>query len=198
MTELAGLGTTHALYANNVHGSIGVALPSVEVRVADYADVSTTMPIGEPGELVVRGPIVTDGYLGNATATAEAFDDGWFRTGDVAYADAEGHFFIVDRRKDLIITAGYNVYPAEIERVVAAHPAVAMVGVGRVADDVRGELARAYIVLRPTQSATEGEIIEYCRGTLAAYKLPRSVSFVDDLPRTSSGKIMRHKLAELD
>jgi long-chain acyl-CoA synthetase len=199
MTELAGLGTTHALYAPNVHGSIGVALPGVEVRVASFDDVAVTMPPGEPGELMVRGPIVMLGYYGNDDATAATIEpDGWLHTGDVALADAHGRFFIVDRRKDMIITAGYNVYPAEIERVIAGHPAVAMVAVGSEADAVKGELARAYVVLKPGASADEAEILGYCRPHLAAYKLPRSVRFVTDLPKTSTGKVMRRELHKLD
>jgi long-chain acyl-CoA synthetase len=199
MTELAGLGTTHALYAPNVHGSIGVALPGIEVRVASFDDATTTMPPGEPGELMVRGPIVMLGYYGNDAATAETIEpDGWLHTGDVAVADPYGRFAIVDRRKDMIITGGYNVYPAEIERVVAGHSAVAMVAVGSQADSLKGELARAYVVLRPGASATEAEILDHCRPHLAPYKLPRSVKFVDDLPKTSTGKIMRRELRKLD
>jgi len=119
-------------------------------------------------------------------------------TGDIATRDEEGHFFVVDRRKDLILTGGFNVYPAEIERVVAAHPAVAMVAVGSVPDETYGELARAYVVLRPGATATEAEIIDHCRPHLAAYKRPRSVRFVPDLPKTSTGKVMRRELKTLD
>lgn len=198
MTELAGLGTTHALYAPNVHGSIGVALPGIEVRVASFEEAGRTVPTGEPGELMVRGPVVMQGYYGNDAATRETIEpDGWLHTGDVAVADAAGYFRIVDRRKDMIITAGYNVYPAEIERVLAAHPAVAMVAVGPTPDEMKGELARAYVVLRPGTSAGEAELIDYCRPHLAAYKLPRSVRFVADLPKTSTGKIMRRELRTL-
>jgi long-chain acyl-CoA synthetase len=198
MTELAGLGTTHALYAPNVHGSIGVALPGIEIRVASFDDPGRTVPAGDPGELMVRGPIVMQGYYGNDAATRETIEpDGWLHTGDVAVADVAGYFRIVDRRKDMIITAGYNVYPAEIERVLAAHPAVAMVAVGPAPDEVKGELARAYVVLRAGASATEAELIDYCRPQLAAYKLPRSVMFVADLPKTSTGKIMRRELRTL-
>jgi long-chain acyl-CoA synthetase len=199
MTELAGLGTTHALYAPNRHGSIGVALPGVEVRVAAFDAAERTLPPGEPGELMVRGPIVMQGYYGNEKATQDALEpDGWLHTGDVGVADDAGYFRIVDRRKDMIITAGYNVYPAEIERVLAGHPAVAMSAVGAVTDEIKGELARAYVVLRPGAAATEAELIEFCRPHLAAYKLPRSVRFVPDLPKTSTGKIMRRELRTLD
>ena len=124
--------------------------------------------------------------------------NGWLHTGDVAVADDAGHFRIVDRRKDMIITAGYNVYPAEIERVLAGHAAVAMSAVGAVTDEIKGELARAYVVLRPGASATEAELLDFCRPHLAAYKLPRSVRFVADLPKTSTGKVMRRELRTLD
>ena len=195
MTEIAGLGTTHALHAPPVPGSIGVSLPGVEVRIADLADPSRDAPRGEPGELMVRGPIVMLGYHGNPQATAETIEpDGWLHTGDIATMDATGHVFVVDRRKDMIITGGYNVYPAEIERVLAAHPAVAMVAAGPVPDPVKGELACAYVVLAPGASATEDELIAFAGGSLAAYKRPRLVRFVDDLPTTSTGKVMRREL----
>ena len=125
-------------------------------------------------------------------------DDGWLRTGDVAVMDADGYVTIVDRLKDMILTGGYNVYPAEIERVLASHPAVAISAVGPVADPVRGEQAHAYVVLKPGVTASEDELIAHCRSQLAAYKLPRSVLFVADLPRTSTGKVMRRELRTLD
>ncbi len=199
MTELGGAGTSNASYMPNVHGSIGFALPGVEARVATLDDPAGTVPDGEPGELMIRGPLVMLGYYGNEEATRAAIEpDGWLHTGDIASRDDEGHYFIVDRRKDLIITGGFNVYPAEIERVVASHPAVAMVAVGSVPDETLGELARAYVVLRPGSSATPAQIIEHCRPHLAAYKLPRSVRFVPDLPKTSTGKVMRWELKTLD
>ena len=199
MTELAGAGTSNCSYMPNVHGSIGFALPGAEARVAAIDDPGVTVPDGEPGELMIRGPLVMLGYYGNEAATRATIEpDGWMHTGDIASRDDEGHYFIVDRRKDLIITGGFNVYPAEIERVVASHPAVAMVAVGSVPDETHGELARAYVVLRPGVTATETEIIEHCRLHLAAYKLPRSVRFVPDLPKTSTGKVMRRELKTLD
>lgn len=197
MTEIAGLGTTHAVYAPAVPGSIGVALPGIAVRVADLDDVTRDAAVGVPGELMVRGPIVMMGYYGNPEETARTIEaDGWLHTGDIAYADQSGHFFVVDRRKDLIITAGYNVYPAEIERVLSAHPAVAMVAVGPVHDAVKGELACAYVVRRDGAEVTADELIDFTRDRLAAYKRPRRVIFVSSLPATSTGKIMRRKLAE--
>lgn len=199
MTELSGLGTTHALHAGGVAGSIGVALPGIEVRVASLDDPTATAPPGEPGELMVRGPLVMLGYHGHPEATAEAIDaDGWLHTGDIAYADENGYFYVVDRRKDMILSGGYNVYPAEIERVIAGHPAVAMVGVGGIPDPIKGEVPRAYVVLRRGTQVTEAELNDHCRRSLAPYKLPRSIAFVPDLPKTSSGKIMRRELHKLD
>jgi long-chain acyl-CoA synthetase len=199
MTELAGLGTAHALYAPNRLGSIGVAAPGIDVRVGDLVDPERTCAPDEPGELMVRGPITMLGYYGNPSATADVLDDdGWLRTGDVAVVSDDGYFTVVDRRKDMILTGGYNVYPAEIERVLAGHPAVAISAVGPVADAVRGEQARAYVVLKPGASVTEQELVDHCRAELASYKLPRSVVFVEDLPRTSTGKVMRRELRKLD
>lgn len=198
MTELSGLGTTHAVYAPPVPGSIGVALPGLEVKIGAIDGTAGEVPAGEHGELLVRGPLVMLGYYGRADATAETLTaDGWLRTGDVAYADETGHFFIVDRLKDMIVTAGYNVYPAEIERVIGAHPDVALVAVGGRPDPVKGEIAVAYVIPLPGTALTPTEVSEYCRQHLAAYKRPREVVFVDSLPTTSSGKLMRRKLAEL-
>ncbi|MGI9644017.1 MAG: class I adenylate-forming enzyme family protein, partial [Ilumatobacteraceae bacterium] len=171
----------------------------VECRIADVDDAAKTLRPNEAGELMVRGPIVMQGYFGNDEKTNETIEpDGWLHTGDVARMDEDGCVFIVDRKKDMILTAGYNVYPAEIERVVAGHPAVALVAVGSVDDEMKGELAKAYVVLKEGATATQEEIIEYCRGTLAAYKVPRHVQFVDDVPKTSTGKIMRRMLRTLD
>lgn len=199
MTELSGLGATHALYAPNVHGSIGVALPGNELRVVSAEDGVTECGPGEPGELVARGPLVTLGYYHDDVATAEAITpEGWLRTGDVATHDGAGRFFIVDRLKDMILTAGYNVYPAEIERVLIGHPSVSLVAVGREPDDVKGEVAHAYVVPTPGSAANADELTRYCRQHLAAYKVPREIHFVADLPTTSSGKLMRRMLRQPD
>jgi long-chain acyl-CoA synthetase len=199
MTELAGLGTTFPSNGPHKLGSIGIALPHVEARIADVSDASKTMPPGEIGELMIRGPIVMLGYYGNDAATRETIEpDGWLHTGDLARVDEDGAIFIVDRRKDMINSSGFKVFPAEIERVVAAHPAVAMVAVGSQPDDLKGEIAKAYVVLKPGVSADAEDIIALCRKELAAYKVPRAMQFVSDLPKTSTGKIMRRELRKLD
>lgn len=198
MTEIAGLGATHTPYAPSSPGSIGIAMPGTELRIRALVGEGEAKS-GEPGELMVRGPLVMLGYYGNPNATAEALQpDGWLRTGDIATCDSTGHYFVVDRMKDMLVTAGYNVYPAEIERVVGGHPDVAMVAVGRRTDEVRGEIAVAFVVARPGSNPTAESILEFCRAGLAAYKRPRDVVFVLDLPKTSSGKLMRRKLSDLD
>ena len=199
MTELAGPGTTHASACERRLGSIGVAIPYVEARIGALEDSAATAPVGEPGELLIRGPIVPMGYYGNEAATEEAFDeDGWFRTGDVATRDGDGFLWVVDRKKDMINTAGFNVYPAELERVLATHPDVSMVAVGSVPDREKGELAKAYIVPRPGAEPTVDGIVAHCREHLAPYKVPRQIQFVPDLPVNSTGKILRRELHTID
>lgn len=199
MTEIAGLGSTHPLYGPAKMGSIGLTLPYCELRIADNEDYRKALPAEEVGELMIRGPIVMMGYFNDPTRTKEALEpDGWLHTGDLAKMDSDGCVFVVDRKKDMIVTAGYNVYPAEIERVLAAHPKIAMSAVGSIPDDQKGEVAKAYIVLKTGEHATSEEIVSFCRLSLAAYKVPRAVTFVADLPKTSSGKIMRRELKTLD
>ena len=199
MTELGGLGSTFAANGPVKHGSIGVALPYTEARIASTEDASKTLLAGEVGELMIKGGIVMQGYFGNDQATRNTIaSDGWMHTGDVASMDEDGCIFIVDRKKDMILTAGYNVYPAEIDRVVAGHPDVALVAVGSIPDEEKGELAKAYIVPKVGATPSADNVIAYCREHLAAYKVPRAVQFVDDLPKTSTGKVMRRELKTLD
>ena len=199
MTEIAGLGSTHPLYGTNKHGSIGCAMPYCELRIADAENAAKTMPRGEVGELMVRGPIVMIGYFGDEEKTRETLEsDGWLHTGDLGTMDEDGCVYIVDRKKDMILTGGYNVYPAEIERVLASHPAVALAAVGKQEDELKGEIAKAYVVLKQAKIVNEAELIDFCRERLAAYKCPRKVQFVSDVPKTSTGKIMRRELFRLD
>lgn len=143
MTEIGGLGTTFASNGPIKHGSIGVALPYIEARIADTEDADKTLPAGEVGELMIKGGIVMQGYYGNEQATKDTIEpDGWLHTGDVASMDEDGCVFIVDRKKDMILTAGFNIYPAELERVIAGHPDVALVAVGSIPDEEKGSSPR--------------------------------------------------------
>jgi long-chain acyl-CoA synthetase len=199
MTEIAGVGATFPSYGRHTLGSIGIALPYCEAKIASVDDATVSMPAGEVGELMIKGPIVMMGYYGNEAATRDTIEpDGWLHTGDLASIDDIGQIFVVDRKKDMINTAGFKVFPAEIERVIAGHPAVAMVAVGSQPDDIKGEIAKAYVVLKPGTEIAAAAILDLCRGQLAAYKVPRAVQFVADLPKTSTGKIMRRELKTLD
>ena len=199
MTELAGATSANPIYAANKPGTIGVPYPGNAFRVVDIEDASREMPCGEPGELMFHGPLVMMGYFNNPGATAETIRaDGWLHTGDIAVMDEDGYATIVDRKKDMILTAGFNVYPAELERVICMHPAVALAAVGAVADEAKGELAKAYVIRKPGAQVTAAELIAHCREHLAAYKVPRAVQFVDAVPMTASGKIMRRLLKDID
>jgi long-chain acyl-CoA synthetase len=195
MTELAGLGTTHSIHGPKRLGSIGVALPHLEARIAPVEGEPRALPAREIGELQIRGPVTMREYLGQPEATTETLlPGGWLRTGDLAHMDDEGFIFIVDRLKDIIITAGFNIYPAELERVIAEHPDVAMVAVGGIPDAIKGELAKAYVVLKAGKSPSVADLEAHCRARLAAYKVPRAFQFVVDLPKTSTGKVLRRHL----
>ena len=199
MTELAGPGIMQHSYCENRLGSAGIMMPFMQGRIVSPEDPSKELPVGEVGELMIKGPFNMIGYYGNEKATAETIEpDGWLHSGDLCKVDADGYFYIVDRKKDMILTAGYNIYPAEIERIIVGHPAVAMVGVGAKPDAQKGEIAKAYVVLKPGASVEPSGIIDHCRQHLAAYKVPREVQIVPALPTTSSGKIMRRELKRLD
>jgi long-chain acyl-CoA synthetase len=199
MTELAGATSANPIYAANKPGTIGQPYPGNAFRVVDIDDPTREMPRGEPGELMYYGPLVMMGYFNNPTATAETVrPDGWLHTGDIATMDEDGYATIVDRKKDMILTAGFNVYPAELERVICMHPAVALAAVGAIADEAKGELAKAYVMVKPGLEVTAAELIEHCREQLAAYKVPRAIQFVESVPMTASGKIMRRMLKDID
>jgi long-chain acyl-CoA synthetase len=173
-------------------GSIGTPIWGVEMRCVDSD--GRDVPAGELGEIVIRGHNVMKGYYKRPDANAEAIKDGWFYTGDVAYKDEDGYFFIKDRVKDMIIRGGFNVYPREIEEVLYGHPAIAEAAVIGVHDEALGEEIKAVVAFKPGQSAAAQEIVDYCRERLAAYKYPRSVEIRDALPKTATGKILKREL----
>lgn len=174
-------------------GSIGRPNYFIAARVVD--DAGHAVEPGEVGELVLKGPAACSGYFADAAATAAAFDaDGWFHTGDLARSDADGYFFIVDRKKDMFISGGENVYPVEIEAVLYTHPAVAQCAVVPLADPQWGEVGRAVVALRPGASATPDELLAHCRAHLARYKIPKLVELRDSLPLSPAGKILKRAL----
>jgi long-chain acyl-CoA synthetase len=174
-------------------GSIGVPVDGVEIRLID--DEGGVVGVGAVGELQVKGPNVMKGYWKNPEATAKAIDaDGWFSTGDMAKVDDDGFYFIVDRKKDLIIRGGYNVYPREVEEVLYEHPAVAEAAVVGVPHDELGEEVAACVSLKSGQEVTPDELREYVKGQVAAYKYPRTVWIVDELPKGPTGKILKRQI----
>jgi long-chain acyl-CoA synthetase len=177
-------------------GSIGIPIPSTEARVVDVETGETEMPIGESGELIIKGPQVMKGYLNMPEETAETLKEGWLFTGDVATMDESGYFYIVDRKKDMIVASGYNVYPREIEEVLFEHADVAEAVAIGVADEYRGESVKAFVVKRSGAQATEEEILAFCKERLASYKAPKAVEFREELPKSAVGKLLRRVLVD--
>jgi len=192
ITEAAGNLVANLRYGGRPELSCGVPYPLTDVRIVDPLDQD--VPDGEVGELIARGPQIMTGYWNRPEATAEALRGGWFHTGDLARRDERGFYFIVDRKNDLILTGGYNVYPAEIEDVLQAHPDVAMCAVFGIPDEIKGEKPWAAVVPRAGAELDEAILDAHCRGQLAAYKVPRCFVIVDELPRSSVGKILRREL----
>ncbi|MEH7014731.1 long-chain fatty acid--CoA ligase [Neobacillus niacini] len=179
-------------------GSTGIPMVNLEVKIVDIATGTMEMPIGEPGEIIVKGPIVTTGYWKNPEETKKTIRDGWLHTGDIGTMDSDGYFYIVGRKKELIITGGFNVYPAEVEDVIYQHPAVLEAGVYGVPDSYRGETIKAAIVLKKDAILTAEEIQDWCRERITRYKVPRIIEFRESLPKTAVGKILRRQLRDDD
>ena len=199
LSEATPVTHCNPIYGKRKEGSwIGLPVPDTEAAIMDLETGEKTLGVGDVGELCIRGPQVMKGYWNMPTETANSLRGGWLHTGDIARMDSDGFFQIVDRKKDMILgTGGYNIYPREVEDVLYEHPkvleaAVAGVPVGRE----KGERVKAYVVLKPGETATEDEMIEYCRENLAPYKVPKFVEFRDELPKTMVGKILRRVLVE--
>ncbi|MCG8472794.1 MAG: long-chain fatty acid--CoA ligase [Desulfobacterales bacterium] len=175
-------------------GSIGIPAPDTECRIVDLADGVTDMPVGEVGELLIKGPQIMKGYHNRPDATAETLVDGWLHTGDIAKMDEDGYFYIVDRKKDMILSGGYNVYPRDIDEVLYEHPKVQEACAIGIPHAHRGEAVKAFVVLKAGETATEEEMISFCSDKLAKYKWPVSVEFREELPKSTVGKILRKDL----
>ncbi|MBI3361583.1 MAG: AMP-binding protein, partial [Chloroflexi bacterium] len=188
------------MLGKNVAGSIGLPFPDVECEIVSLDDGVSEMPVGEIGEIVLRGPQVMKGYWQMPTETSNALRDRgdggapWLFTGDIGRMDAEGYFYVVDRKKEMIKASGFQVWPREVEEVISAHPKVLEVGVAGVPDSYRGEAPKAWIVPRPGATLTEQEIIEWCRDKLARFAVPAEIEFRCELPKTTVGKVLRREL----
>ena len=180
----------------SVGGSIGVPIPGTDVRVVDAETGEQEVPFGEPGELVVKGPQVMKGYWQMPEETARTLREGWLHTGDIARMDEEGCLYIVDRKKDMINTSGFKVYPREVEEVLYQHEEVVEAVAVGVPDEYRGETVKAFVVRKPGNAVSEEELVSYCKENLAPYKVPKVLEFRDELPKSAVGKLLRRVLAD--
>jgi long-chain acyl-CoA synthetase len=194
LTETSPVLTTNRMAEEPRALSVGKPVPGVELRIIDEA--GRDVEVGDPGEIVVRGPNVFKGYWRREDATSEAFVDGWFRTGDVAVRDEDGYIFLVDRRRDLIIVSGFNVFPSEVEAALGEHPGVKEVAVIGAPHPYTGEAVRAFVVPENGTSPTQGELLGFLRDRIARFKLPESIDFVETLPHLPTGKILKRALPD--
>lgn len=195
LTETSPVTHANFIWGKRVKGSIGVPWPDTDATILSLGEGETVKP-GEIGEIAIKGPQVMKGYWNRPEETAMSFADGWFLTGDLGYMDEEGYFYIVDRKKDMIIAGGFNIYPREVEEVLYEHDAIQECVVVGIPDPYRGETVKAFIVLKEGKTVTSEELNEYARRHLASYKVPRSYEFRTELPKTAVGKILRRTLVE--
>ena len=196
LTETSPVTHANPLNGRRKIGSIGVPVPNTDMKVVSVDDPSTEVPAGTQGELLLKGPQVMRGYWNAPDESAAVLTDGWLRTGDIATIDEDGYCVIVGRKKDMIIAGGYNIYPDEVDAVLMAHPAVLESATIGVPDRARGETVKSFVVLSPGQTVGADDLIAHCRRELAAYKIPRSIAFLDELPKSSALKILRRELRD--
>ena len=177
-------------------GTVGIPMPDTDVKIVDIETGERELPTGEHGEILIKGPQIMMGYYKKPEETAKVLKDGWFFSGDIGCFDEDGYLKITDRKKDMIIAGGYNIYPVEVDGVLFDHPKILEACTIGVKDEYRGETVKAYVVTKSGETLTKEEVIEFCRKNLAAYKVPKIVEFIDELPKTAVGKILRRKLKE--
>ncbi|SHJ31446.1 long-chain acyl-CoA synthetase [Desulfatibacillum alkenivorans DSM 16219] len=197
-TENTAFGTCTPWKGKVKLGTVGVPLPNTDIKIVDMVTGENEMPPGEPGEICIKGPQVMKGYYNRPEETAKALKDGWFHMGDVGVMDEEGYLSIVDRKKDMIIASGYNIYPAEIDEILLLHPEIAEACTIGIPDEYRGETVKAWVVCNPGVELSEEQVMSYCKEKLAAYKVPKSVKFVDELPKSAIGKLMRREVRRME
>lgn len=196
MTEASPVTHCSPIYGKRKKGSIGLLFPDTDAKIVDLEEGKKELPAGEIGELVVKGPQVMKGYWNREEETRMALREGWLYTGDLARMDEEGYFYIVERKKDMIKSGGENVYPREVEEALFHYPKVKDAVVVGIPDEFRGELIKAYIVLKDGEVASEEEIIDFCKREMALFKVPRALEFRAELPKTFIGKALRRVLLE--
>ncbi len=199
LTEASPITHINPLISDNQKtGSIGMPLPGTRARIVDMEGGSLTLPAGKLGELIIKGPQIMSGYWNKEDETASALRNGWLYTGDLGTMDEDGFFYITDRKKDMVIVGGYNVYPREVDEVLLEHPSILEAVAVGVKDKVRGESIKAFVVLKPYEEMTRADVIAWCKSKLASYKVPRTVEFRSELPKTIVGKVLRRVLQAED
>lgn len=198
MTETAPIATVVPWGGEIKPGTVGIPVPDTDIRIVDLETGEKELPQGEPGEIIISGPQVMMGYYKKPEATRAVLKDGWMYTGDIGFFDQDGYLSIVDRKKDMIIAGGYNIYPVELDDVLFDHPKVLEACCIGVPDEYRGETVKAFIVAKDGETLTEEEVTMYCKEKLAAYKVPKQIEFIDELPKTAVGKILRRELRDLE
>lgn len=196
LTEICPMGTATPYGGPEKPGTVGVPLPGTDLKIVDAASGEEELGPGEPGEICFKGPQVMQGYYNNPAETQKVLKDGWLHTGDIGYLDEDGYLTLVDRKKDMIIASGYNIYPNEIDEILYEHPQVLEACTVGIPDAYRGETVKSFIVSKPDASVTAEDIIAHCKQRLAPYKVPKQIAFVDSLPKSTVGKILRRKLRE--
>lgn len=196
MTESSPVTHVNPILGKRKPGSIGLPLPDTDSRIVDVETGTKEPGLGGEGELIVKGPQVMAGYWRKAEETAATLRDGWLYTGDIGKMDEDGFFYIVDRKKDMILVEGFNVYPREIEEVLFAHPKIKEAAAVGVKDPLRGETVKVFVVAKENEPLSKEEVLSYCREHLAAYKVPKSVEFLDELPKSAIGKVLRRELRD--
>ena len=198
LTETSPLSHANPWRGKAKAGSVGLPVPDTDCKIVDLGDGTQEMGQGESGEILLKGPQLTQGYYKKPKETANAIRDGWFYTGDIGYLDEEGYLYIVDRKKDMIIAGGFNVYPRDIDEVLFEHPKIKEACAVGLPDPYRGETIKAFVVPREGETLTAEEVMAFCREKLAAYKAPKQVEFMEDLPKSTVGKVLRRKLREME
>ncbi|MDH7554561.1 MAG: long-chain fatty acid--CoA ligase [Spirochaetota bacterium] len=198
LTEISPMGTGSPWKGNIKPGTVGVPLPSTDIKIVDVESGTKEMGIGQSGEICFKGPQVMKGYYKKPEETAVVLKDGWLYTGDIGTIDEDGYLTIVDRKKDMIISSGYNIFPLEIDEILFQHPKILEACTIGVPDPYRGEAPKAFVVVKPGEQLTKEEIIAYCKEKLAPYKVPKDIEFIDALPKSAIGKILRKEVRELE
>jgi long-chain acyl-CoA synthetase len=198
LTETAPIATVTPWGGKMKPGTVGIPVPNTDVKVVDVETGKEELKQGIPGEVIIKGPQVMKGYYKKPEETAAVLKEGWLYTGDIGFFDEDGYLSIVDRKKDMIIASGYNIYPREIDEILFEHPKVLEACAIGIPDAYRGETVKAFVVAKPGEILTEEEITQWCKEKLAVYKVPKMIEFVDALPKSAIGKILRREVKEMD